>query len=124
MESWLNRPLPMQRLIFAPLVFLALLLYLFARERSLKVVDRSTVLATVVSAEPAREGSPVAARRALILAVRLDDGQEVRLAVSAAAAPAPGERVTLIRQRLRDGSARFALNTAASMGEASPPCQP
>jgi hypothetical protein len=40
--------------------------------------------------------------------------------VSEAAAPAAGESVTLIRLRYRDGSERFVLNTAASLGEAAP----
>lgn len=110
----------MQRLILLPLAALALLLFLLARDRSMKVVDRSTVSATVVSTEPARAGPPVAARGALVLTARLEDGQTVRLAVSAAAAPSAGEHVTLVRERLRNGSARYALNTAASMGEASP----
>jgi uncharacterized protein YcfJ len=110
----------MQRLILAPLAAAGLLLLLLARDRSLKVVDRSIVRATVLSTEPVRDGGPVAARRALVLTARLDDGEEVRLAVSAAASPAAGDRVTLIRERLRNGSARYALNTAASMGEAEP----
>jgi hypothetical protein len=120
MEPWWNRPLPMQRLILLPLAAVGLLLFLLVRDRSLKVVDRSIVTATVVSVEPTREGGPIAARRALVLAARLDDGERVRLAVSAAASPGSGERVMLVRERLRDGSARYALNTAASMGEASP----
>jgi hypothetical protein len=110
----------MQRLILLPLAAVGLLLFLLVRDRSLKVLDRSIVAATVISVEPTREGGPIAARRALILTARLDDGEQVRLAVSAAASPGLGERVTLIRERLRDGSARYALNTAASMGEASP----